>query len=285
MRVLIILFLFIFVSLSACKKTTGGQASQEVSDTLPEGAIALKYELNSSPRIEGIINDTTIHSMIWDTGLQGDVFIVSDSLKGRYGDSVSVQAGNFKKNLKVVYHNNRDIFSSVGFNIAIIGKDFFKGKIIEVALTANYLREVEDLESVKKDYTCIKIKHNSHLNVPLTVYLQGKKIDLWSFIDTGTPGNLILNYRFVKDSGIKIDTTNYKKAQTVTEKAAIFRGIQSDSIRLGDSYVIKNDYAISFMKYPNPEAMIGMFGCGILDDFVFILDQKDYNLYLKPIND
>ena len=119
MKTKTLLVLFFFTSLLACKKNASGQVQH-----IPEETVYLEYERGKHPRLDGIINDSISCSMIWDTGIPEDVLVVSDSLIGLYGDSAWVQIGNFRKKLKVVYHNSDD-FEILGFTTAFIGKDFF----------------------------------------------------------------------------------------------------------------------------------------------------------------
>lgn len=280
MKTYILVFL---VFISACQKNSN-RTQPVVSESISAKTLFLEYVQGERPRLESIINDSIHCSVVWDTGLSGEVIVVSDSLIGLYGDSAWVCVGETGKKLKVVYHPNRELFNTFGIKTGVIGKDFFKGKIIEMSFSENYFMELKDINEIGNDFTKIKIIEGSHLNIPIKVYIQGKTINAFCFIDTGTPTSLILNYRFAEDNKVSLEGAEYQEAQTVTKKAPIYRGITMDSIRLHDTYTAKGDYKISFMKYPNEAAMIGMLGNAFLDNFIFILDQKNYDLYLKPIN-
>lgn len=281
MKAVTLLILLFFTLLLACKGKTNEPNQAELLNTIPTGAVHIEYERGKNPRLEGIINDSISCSIIWDTGLSGDFLLVSDSLRGFYGDSATVQIGKFRKKLEVIYHKYRELFKPIGFTTAFIGKDFFEGKIIEISLKENYIKEVEDLDAIKKDYTKINIEKMLHLNIPVIVYTQGKAIDAFVFLDTGNPGYLILNYCIGEDYGINLENTVASGAIMSTAKVSAHCIISMDSIRLNDTYTAKGNYKVTFMKYPNEGAMTGMLGCAFLDNFIFILDQKDYNLYLK----
>ena len=123
-----------------------------------------------------------------------------------------------------------------------------------------------------------------HLNIPIIAYTQGKAIDALVVLDTGNPGYVILNYRIGENYGINLENTVASGAIMSTAKVSAHCIVSMDSIRLNETYTAKGNYKMTFMKYPNEAAMIGMLGCAFLDNFVFILDQKNYDLYLKPLN-
>jgi hypothetical protein len=196
-----------------------------------------------------------------------------------------VRVGKFEKKLKVVYYKSKELFQAIGNNTAIIGKDFFKGKIIEVSLAHRYLREVENLDAVKDNYSKIKLQKALHLNLPInTLYIQGKEINAFLIFDTGSDGTIYLNYLIGVEHGLDLSNILPTKAIMANGKLAEKSGVTMDSILLNNQYMINKEYPIVFMKYPNPDAMIGGIGCGILDDFTFILDQVNYDLYLKPLD-
>ena len=167
----------------------------------------------------------------------------------------------------------------------LLVKIFFKGKIIEVSLRGNYLKEVEDLDAVKENYTKINIEKMLHLNLPIKVYTQGIEIETFTIMDTGNPGYLILNYRIGENYGVNLENTVASNIRfSNNAKSSEQCMVPMDSIRFNDNYIVKGNYKMLFLKYPNEEAMMGTLGNGFWEEFVFILDQKNYDLYLKPIN-
>jgi hypothetical protein len=280
-----ILFILSIILLFACQNKTNNIEKVETSNSILNETVYVKYERGQHPHLEGIVNDSIPCLLLWDTGISEEVFILSDSLIGMYGDSVWVQVGGFRKKLKVIYSSSKDFFKIVGTSVALIGQDFFKGEIIEVSLSKNYLKEVKDLDAVKNDYTKIKIDKKMTNNLPITAYIQGKAVDGYVCIDTGNPGYLILNYKLGENNGIDLTNTVKSNATFANDaKASAHCIVEMDSINLNNTYMAKGEFGMTFMKYPNEAAMIGLLGCAFLDKFTFILDQKNYDLYLKPID-
>lgn len=287
LNIIIYSILLLGLSLLACNYNPNekGKELTTAQDSIPKGAVYVKYERGSYPYLEGIINDSIPCSLIWDTGVSDEVIILSDSLKGLYSDSLTVQIGEFRKNLRIIHLSNNDVFNEIGHSAAFIGKDFFKGQVVEVSLSQNYLREVSNLDAVKDEYTKIKIEKFLHLNLPIKLYAQGQEVEAYVFIDTGSPNSFFLSHKLIENREFTFEHIVENEPVFSTGKfKTTYYALKLDSVNLNNCLTVKKEYIATFLKYPNESATIGMLGNAFLDNYVFILDQINYDLYLKSLN-
>lgn len=184
-------------------------------------------------------------------------------------------------------------------HLAAFDWKFFENKIIEISYRYKYMKELPDTKSLDgydkvkikteniadvdslpyygknkavKDIKCIE---NNRLGVPITIIVQGKKIEEYVFLDTGYNRALTFNPEIIP----KYDIGPEGAAEVKDWKYVFY----PDTIRIGKNPIPKSDLFVSFVKERPKYEFSGLLGNKILENYTIVLDLKDYNMYLKLV--
>jgi hypothetical protein len=246
--------------------------------SIPPDAIPFEYSEEKQKAIlfNGMMNDTVPLKILFDTGNFNNGIEVSDSLQGILMESDNwLQIGTAKRLININFHDkNNQFFQYYGANMACIGRNFFHNKIIEISYQHKYIRELEHIPQ-STEYRCVKID-SAKLTIPVEILIQGNWIKNNVLLDTGYNGLLDLNADIIGDYSINMDS-----AQSVTSINVLGKRqgwfVPFDSISVGGCSIP------GFCPVEISNRAMGIIGNTFLDNFDIILDLKDYNLYLKPI--
>lgn len=238
---------------------------------------------------EAVIEDSIDTKIFFDTGTYG--LIVSDSLKiwDKTTNPKKIKIGNnYKSYLSYPFGNldemptRNPVFSLLGVG-AVVGWDFFEGKIIELSYKHQYIKLLESVEDLTNlGYKCIPMKRSRNVwGVPSEVVINGKKFNVDLMIDTGNTGALVFNYDMIDK--FQIDSKNMSdksvgasvdSKQRKTTKAESICILSSDKI---------TDVNIAFRSTDRRSPFDGILGNVYFQNFSVILDFQNGDLYLKKI--
>lgn len=295
----ILLFSFI-VFLVSCQGKNTLQVNIDIDSTTIE-VVKFRYEPQKQKAIlfDGRINDSITVNVLFDTGLKGDIIMVSDSLLleghseeminsidrstiNNLNDSIYLQIGSIKDHKKVKYiQSSSFFFEYFGSKSICVGWEFFKDQIIEISYKEKSIKILKDnysLDSFEK----IKIEQQGNLVIPITVFVQGKYLTERVLIDTGNNGSVNFgNSVLVRYS---LDTKNAERmiAQAITGDQLTYF-LKADTVKVGNCFTVGNNIAFSSHHSSNKKMPIGLLGNSFLENYTVILDLKEFNMYLKPI--
>ncbi|MCL1934640.1 MAG: hypothetical protein FWF53_12605 [Candidatus Azobacteroides sp.] len=279
---LIPLFLFFVMCQNSNKKAE--RVGAFPSDTIPM-QYSYKYDNLRLPILDGVVNDSLHFKVFFDTGLAGNRFIISDSLKKLFvHDSAFVQIGKFKKQMNINFYgsNRRSFINMLGKNTILVGWEFFENKIIEFDFQNQHILVYNELPDVTV-YSKIKIAlfHNSLL-IPAQVVLQGKTMEDTVIIDTGHNGYVNFHTDEYEKQGIDTTKAYYGQSTALYGSISGF-SIPADTIKIGSLYVANQNMRITFDNTNNYKGR-SLLGTKTMENFSVILDLINYDLYLKKID-
>lgn len=248
--------------------------------------IPIEYDQNKRGIImDAVINDTLHTRVFFDTGSHG--LFVADTLN-IFDESETVkwiQIGNDKKQYydfpkgildKVDYRN--PVFS--WFNVgAIIGWDFFEGKIIEISYKDRYIKEIQPTD-ITPDYEPVPMRNGDNKwGIPGTFSVLNKKLNEYIMIDTGNTSTLTFNHDVPEK--YDIDLNNTEQGTTSTAIGGENRSIiYADTIAIGSKHYITNQ-RIAFRGIERRSPFAGLLGNIYFENFSIILDFKNNIFYIK----
>lgn len=242
------------------------------------------------------INDQDTLFAIFDTGADGVAIPKSLEKKYfKYKDSLSIKANGYSKvftdRVKFVSWNigRRYPDDDLSAPRVLLGWKFFEGKIIELSFNQQYIRILDDTDHLQRreGIPIIKKHDNVHddIYVPVTISIQGKKVNSLSIIDTG------FNSTFLSYKGIfpNLDYTKSEKAYGIFSGHKKFTGYFSlaDTVKVGNNYICNKNIGITdkIEIITNGGPVESLIGCSFFENFTLIFDFKNYILYLNPIED
>jgi len=269
------------------------------ADSIPKDAVPFEYDFKMKKMIliPGTLNDSRPFKYWLETGMGTMTF--SDDLASKV-EKQKVQNGFYKvqKKTKVrighwekiyggsVYarylDKNNFAFRFSGA-VGIIPWQFFDKKIIEISFSKQYIRELSDTKDLQ-NYDSVKIKvENGMLGIPVVVSVQGKKIKVFVLIDTGYNGDISFSNSIVSKYDIKSDSAHFGESHI---PGGVEKGfsLRSDTIQVGEFLLTEKSYISFSQNKQRPYPFSGLIGTGILDRFDMVLDLRNYNLYLKRID-
>lgn len=282
---------------SCSSKETQKQGSIEDEDAPFQGIeIPICYDYDwQAISFDISINDQDTLFAIFDTGANGVAIPKSLERKYlKYKDSLSITASGYSKvftdRVKFVSWNvgRRHPDDDLSAPRVLIGWNFFEGKIIELSFNQQYIRILDNADHLQRYEGIPIIKKDNNIRddiyIPVTVCIQGKKIDLLSLIDTGF-NSTFLSY---KGAFPNLDYTKSEKAYGVFSGWKKFIGyfLLADTIKIGKNYVCNKDIGITdnIEIITSGGTVESLIGCNFLENFTLIFDFKNYILYLKLIN-
>jgi len=225
----------------------------------------------------GTLNDSISLNVMFDTGSNERLIVLSDSLTELIDTTANLQIGIYKFSAPV-YAVDRNNYMFKYFD-AIFGWQFFEDKIIEISYQHKYIRELDTMP-VPNEFFPIKMKVNNNISIriPVKIYAQGKCIEEDFSIDTGFNGDIMLGKYFLDKNKIDLTSAYLGAAQTV---AGSFPGgsILGDSIILGKFTLPDTRISFSTTSIGTQNRLVGN---KVLEHFTVILDLKNFYLYLKP---
>lgn len=248
--------------------------------------IPIEYDQNKRGiTIDAVINDTLHTRVFLDTGSYG--LLIADSLNV-FDESETakwIQIGNYKKEYydypkgildKVDYRNPIFKWFNVG---AIIGWDFFEGKIIEISYKNKYIREIRSTD-ITPDYEAIPMRNEDNKwGIPCTFSVLNKKLNEYIMIDTGNTSTLTFNHNIPEKYDIDLD--NIEQGATSTAIGRENRSIiYADTIATGSNHYITNQ-RIAFRGIERRSPFAGLLGNIYFENFSIILDFKNNIFYIK----
>ncbi|GHV40060.1 hypothetical protein FACS1894179_05980 [Bacteroidia bacterium] len=278
-------------------KETQKKDSAEDEDTPFQGIeIPICYDYDwQAISFDICINNQDTLFAIFDTGADG-VAIPKNLEKKylKYKDSLSITVNGYSKvftdRVKFVSWNigRRHPNDDLSAPRVLIGWSFFEGKIIELSFNQQYIRILDNTDHLQRCEGIPIIKKDNDrrddIYIPVTISVQGKKVNLLSLIDTG------FNSTFLSYKGVfpNLDYTKSEKAYGVFSGWKKFTGyfLLADTIKIGENYVCNKNIGITdnIEIVTNGGVVESLIGCSFLENFTLVFDFKNYILYLKPIN-
>jgi len=265
----------------------GNTTPSNANNYIVKDSIPIEYDPNKRGIIlNTIINDSIYTKVFFDTGAYG--LIVADSL-GIYNELDTIpnyiQIGNNKK----VYYNfpkglldhishKNPIFSWMGIG-GVIGWDFFEDQIIEISYKHKFIKII-NTTNIPAGYQKLAMKEEQKKwGIKGTFVLQNKQIDEYVMIDTGNTSTLTFN-TYIKDKyDINLDNAESGMTSTISKNAEKRWIIPTDTIQVGNNFIIDNKVAFRSVERRSPFA--GLLGNLFLENYRIILDFKNNICYMK----
>lgn len=298
MKTKLLLFILAFTFFGCTSKSTNSAVSV-MSDSIPEGAIPFEYDFERRRLIliPGALNDTIPVKYALETGAGSAVF--SDAFACDYeNEKVSTVNTKVEKPMTVrigdwvetygdsiysTYLSKDHLFFGGGAQ-AFLPWEFFENKIIEISFSRLYIRELTDVSELS-GYDSVKVyKRGDFLRIPVVVYLQGKKIEEPFMFDTGSNGTLSLAKDIVSKYDISIEQGKKGDLKMVGATHYDIVSVPIDSLGFGNSFTKDNHMADLLIDERMSFANIGTLGNKFFENFDIVIDLKNFNLYMKPIN-
>lgn len=236
--------------------------------------------------LDGMLNDSIPMRLLFDTGWYTISFPYKYKEMVEGESPMTVKIGEWSKTYAPGWEN-RDFFSEnhplpqvMGDDLAVIGWDFFDGKIVEISFRDKLIREYADARNLPTGYDSLKIHKDMNKNgIPISVLVQGKKIEEYMTIDTGANGSMTFNSDIAPKYGLNMDTAANRLATRVEGKTD--GGVLAvDSVYVGNSLVTKHNVAF-VGKNAVKKPFSGLLGTRVLEKFDIILDLKNNVFYYK----
>lgn len=211
-------------------------------------SIPFRYYQNSI-LFDAVINDTLQMTVFFDTGAYGlhaadslNVYDGSENPKYIRVGKIFKEDYDFPKGKIDFIAKQNPMFRFLGVG-AVLGWDFFDGKIIEISYKNNYIKVFDHMDAPAGYKKLDMSKEGNTWGVPGIIVVQGKRIEEPVMIDTGNAGTLTFNM-YIKDK-YNIDLTQSQQGASNTAGGPSQRSIVTcDTIRVGDSFMI--DQRIAF---------------------------------------
>jgi hypothetical protein len=265
------------------------------TDSIPEGAIAFEYIINTKPVIfiPGILNDSIPIRCYFETGWGVPSF--SDSLASNFELKHDIKKlDEVQKTMKVhigtceqTYgKSNRANYIKRNIkNVFMTPWTFFDKKIIEISFSRHYFRELPNTNNLSK-YDVVKMEvDGALLKIPVAVSVQGKVIKEFVALDTGYGdgiefiGSIASKYSIKKDSNTLLGDAFVGYPL----KHHSFMRMPADTIKTGNSFLTEGQYVNIELTKSSVYPFSGIIGLGFFKNFDIVFDFKNYILYLKPI--
>lgn len=261
---------------------------------LPQGAVSFStYRGNII--LDGVLNDSVHIKALFDTGAWGVAVPAkyktskepeSDVWPPR--DRERLRIGDWEQDVIATYTTGESQFLQwFKGECVLLGWDFFDGKILEISYKKQYIRELEqsDLHTLS-GYDCVSFRERGkRLLIPVTISVQGKKIEGDCWIDTGLNGTMFLTHNIPTLYNLDVSKSRSGRAKGLEQKSSTLNVLQSDTISIGNNYIagreiLYTDEAWSVFK--ENDMYIGLIGNQFFHDFSVIFDFDKKKLYLKP---
>lgn len=257
----------------------------------PQGVVAtypFEYDENRLKYIfmDAMVNDSIALRVFFDTGWPSITFPTQFTGMVESEAPITVQIGEWSKTYAAGWEN-RDVFpaghpfvKAMGDSMGIIGWNFFDDKIIEISFSDKQIREYADTDNLPAGYESLQMaKETNMLGIPISVLMQGKKIEENLLFDTGANGSIMFNSDIAPNYDLNLNTAEEKSATRVDGQAK--GGVLAvDSIYLGNALVTKQN--VVFAREGMRKAPFsGLLGTRVLEKFDFILDLKNNVFYYK----
>ena len=272
MRAIYSLFLLIIVLSVSCQN----KAQKDFDDN----RLCIEFQYTDKHIFfPGMINDSVLVTILFDTGLTTSYSMISDSIRNILDrDSIHLQVGNFNKKIKTSSSSNNDpFFKFFGKNTICISWLYFEDKIIRISYRKQVIEELDNIANAD-GYTKIKIQKTGKngLLIPIIAYIQNKKIIENIQIDTGSSESMTFGNRILAKYDIK--SHNALHVTSMMSEGNLYKYfIRADSVKIGDLYT-KGCYVGFGINKINMKLL----GNEILERFDVILDLEDFYIYLKP---
>ena len=240
--------------------------------------------------VETTWDDTLSMRVFFDTGTYG--LIMADTL-GVSRDTAIVHRLRIGKHEKeyflfpkgnlVLMTTRNPIYSFLGIG-AVAGWDFFDGKIVELSYKDHSIKLLDRIKH-PKDYVRIPMKRQgNYWGIPVTIYMQGKKIEEYTMIDTGNTGLLTLNSDIAGKYGINLDEARKGMVSTSGNAPGESRhAVPADSLQIGGVSLGEFTLPVSFRGNGRRSPFAGLLGNPFWEkgQAILILDFKNGILYMK----
>lgn len=299
MKTKLLLSILAFTFLGCTSKPTNPTGVVMV-DSIPEGAIPFEYDSETKRRLilmSGTLNDSIPVKYALETGAGSAVF--SDAFACDYeNEKVSTVNTKVEKPMTVRIGDWVEIYGDSIYSTylskdhpffgggaeAFIPWEFFENKIIEISFSYLYIRELIDVSELS-GYDSVKVyKRGDFLRIPVVVYLQGKKIEEPFMFDTGFNGTLTLSKDIVSKYGINVEQGIKGDVKMAGTTRYDIVSVPIDSLGLGNSFTKDNHMSDLLIDERMVYEPIGTLGNKFFENFDIVIDLKNFNLYMKPVN-
>lgn len=239
--------------------------------------------------VDAIINDSIKSKVFFDSGTYG--LIVADSLHvwDTTTNPKKLQIGEYY-NAYLSYPagllDNGDtrnpVYKTLGIG-AIVGWDFFDGKIVELSYENQYIKVLKSTNHlVESGYVRIPMKKRGNVwGVSSTITLQGKRMEVWLMVDTGNSSTATLNHNLIDK--YEVDQASSSIGATADATGVGKRYIfPADTIRVlgAESLVDRN---IAFRDTGRRSPFDGILGNTYFQEYSVVLDFRNGDIYLKKV--
>lgn len=261
---------------------------------LPQGAVPFSI-YRGNIILDGALNDSIQIKALFDTGAWGIAvpakYKTSEEPKSNVWppkDREHLRIGNWEQDMIATYTTGEGQFLQwFKGECVLLGWDFFDRKILEISYKKQYIRILEqsDLHTLS-GYDCVSFRERGkRLLIPVTMIVQGKKIEGDCWIDTGLNGTLFLTHNIPALYNLDVSKSRSGRAKGLEQKSSTLNILQSDTIRIGNNHiagreVLFTDEAWSVFK--ENDMYIGLIGNQFFYGFSVIFDFEKKKLYLKP---
>ncbi len=299
---------------AACGNTTAKNGQPEEKQSIPEGAIEMKY--NRHLYFKVMLRDSIPARMIFDTG-SSNLLIDSTFYASTFGKSNNLRramlsgAGNGHElttldasgwsysvgeescteqmaivmNLRKILGNGAD---------GLFGLPFMRGKRVEFNYAGEYMRFLVAEEKIGEDFTAIQCKRLDNIEriiIPLSVtFGDGYTFSGNFLMDTGMPDELSLNSataKRLKAEGHLADARRMKFEVGGIGGSRVDNYIKTKQITIGGKAI--NDIRITYSE--NEKGALadsrydGLVGNALFARFDVIFDFANWIIYLRPNKD
>ncbi len=285
----VLFYIFCFCPcISSTGKDTGKVlVGEDLKDSIAlQGTVPFEYDhFKKGIILNAIVNDTLHLKALFNAGYYGvamsGVFSKNENNKDTPAP-FKLQIGPWVyKQPHTYYLNSKFFFDFEGCDL-LLGRVFFKDKIIEISFEHHYIRELENTLGLGS-YDKIPFISRNGWNpvIKVKAWIKGKTIEGEFTINTGYNGTILVSSSLVKK--YKIPTKDDIEFEPVPVKKN-YKNLRSnaDTIQVGSSY-ITNTIAFLETEKQSHNSAIGLIGNMFFDHFTVVLDFKNKYLYLKPI--
>ena len=281
----ILTFLTLFISINAtCQEVIPFELKED-------NRIYLKVSVNQSDSLNFVFDLGANITVLNKTRLkQNRIKITFDSIVSNQGtngvSNEEISKNNFIKIENKIYYDiyilglsypNSDILDG------IIGWNFFKDKTVRLNYESKELTIYDELPDLSDTYNCSKLKLINDLPyIEVIVYHERKKTKIWSMLDIGYNGELLVYYDEVEKNGligkfqvIGEATTSGTDGNTSKSDLVLLPRFEINEFEIYNmpAYLTKTE-----LKSTKPALM----GGNLLKRFHTVIDFKNKKVYMKP---
>lgn len=258
------------------------------NDSIPKDAIPFQ-KFKGNVILDGKISDSIPIKALLDIGTWG--IAVPERLCKDRAKEILFTADRWKRKLSATYMQPNDqLLKWYGSDCALLGWDFFDGKILEISYKDNYIRTLNRSElKNRKGYDCIHFENRGmRLIVPAYVNIGGKIIKGNYWIDTGLNGTVFFTNNISEKYHIPTDKKRKGRAKNLHTNRTSVNVIKADAIQIGNTRLKDIEVIFSdseWFVFKENDLYVGLIGNQFFQGFSVIFDFWENNLYLKPVEE